>query len=596
MSAPLLSVQNLRVSFASPDGNVRALDGVALELARGGALAVVGETGSGKTTLARALLGLHPAECVAGSIRLDGDELNRLDEPGWQRVRWRRIALAAQNAGTAFDPVYRAGEQIVEPLRLHLGLSETEAWQRARTLAEQTGLTERHLRAYPHQLSGGEKQRLMLAMALSCQPDLLVLDEPTSGQDMRSRAQMIALLRRLRAQSGLALLLISHDLAAAAALTEQTAVLYAGKVVEAGATRDLLTTPRHPYTWGLLNAYPNMTTTRDLSSIRGQMPDPARPPDGCRFHPRCNQAVDDCRRFEPPLERRGGRLVACHLGGVQTLLQADNLHKTFVTNGHAGPDSLIEAVRGVSLAVLAGEVVGVVGETGSGKTTLGRLLAGLLTPDAGAIYFEGQDIQAVNGAEGKNLRRRIQAIPQDPFESVDPLFTVRQIVRQPLDIQRIQGDRDALVRDALAAVGLPAEGGFLQRRPHELSGGQLQRVVIARALVLEPRLLVADEPVSMLDPSEGARLMNLLKRIQNERGMGMLLISHDLALVRKVADRILVMRGGAIIEQGLSSVVISRPQHDYTRALLLAAPSFNWFPDGSQGADESPDINNTGDQ
>jgi peptide/nickel transport system ATP-binding protein len=593
MTAPLLTVDNLRVHFPVRGSNpVRAVDGISFELAAGGALAIIGETGSGKTTLARALLGLHPAGSVTGSIRLNGNELTGADEAVWREIRWRRIALAVQNAGTGFDPVYRVGEQIVEPIRQHLQLSEAAAWERAVTLTGQTGLQARHLKAYPHQLSGGEKQRLMLAMALSCDPQLLILDEPTSGQDMLSRAQMIALLRRIRQESGVALLLISHDLAAAAALTDQAAVFYAGKLAETGHTRDVFTVPRHPYSWGLLNAYPNMTTTRDLTSIRGQMPDPAHPPTGCRFHPRCTQAVDECRRSEPMLELHAGRRVACHLGGLQTLLRADGLAKSFALNGTNGskhPTAPLEAVRGVSLTIMEGEVVGVVGETGSGKTTLGKLLVGLLEPDSGAINFEGQDISALNETTGKALRRRIQMIPQDPFDSVNPLFPIRQIVREPLDIQQAgsPAERDMAIQDALAAVGLPTHDEFLARHPQALSGGQLQRVVIARALVLRPKLLVADEPVSMLDPSEQARLMNLLKSLQNERGMGLLLISHDLALVRKVADRILVMRGGAIIEQGLSSAIVSHPQHEYTRSLLAAAPAFDWLTDDSSNrADE----------
>jgi peptide/nickel transport system ATP-binding protein len=579
MTTPLLAIQDLRVTFTSTAPNdlaVRAVDGVSFELDAGASLAIVGETGSGKTTLARALLGLHPAGSISGSIRWQGEELTGLDEHGWRTIRWRQIALAVQNAGTAFDPVYRVGEQIAEPMREHLRLSQADAWTRAAALVEQVGLTERHLHAYPHQLSGGEKQRIMLAMALSCDPDLLIVDEPTSGQDMLSRAHIITLLRRIRQETGTSLLIISHDLAAVAQLTDQVAVLYAGKLAELGTARDVLMTPRHPYSWGLLNAYPNMTTARDLSGIRGQMPDPTRPPTGCRFHPRCTQAVEVCRTTEPLLEKHHNRLVACHLGGLQTLLRADDLRKTFSTNGHHGPAELIQAVHGVSLDVLEGEVVGVVGETGSGKTTLGKLLVGLLEPDAGVIQFEDNTL---NGKTPKHLRRRIQVIPQDPFDSVSPHLAVRQIVREPLDVQSMgtRAERDAEVRRALDAVSLPASDDFLARRPHELSGGQLQRVVIARALVLHPKLIIADEPVSMLDASEQAKLITLLKTIQNERGMGLLLISHDLALVRKVADRILVMREGQIVEQGPTSQIVTHPQHDYTRALLGAAPAFDWF-------------------
>jgi len=583
-TVPLLSVQDLRVYFPSDGRNgpmVRAVDSVSFDLTDGEGLGIVGETGSGKTSIARALLGLHASGTTLGSIRLAGRELVGLPEEEWRRIRWRRVALAVQSIGTAFDPVYRVGEQIAEPLREHLYLLPDEAQRRVEMLSRRVGLEPRHLRSYPHQLSGGEKQRAMLAMALSCNPELLILDEPTSGQDVLARARLVALLRQIRRESGASLLLISHDLAAVARLVERVAVLYAGKLIEVGPTADVLARPRHPYTWGLLNAYPNMSTARDLQGIRGRLPDPTNPPPGCRFHPRCTQAIERCRWEEPPLTAVGSRLIACHLEGLQTLLRADGLHKVFSINGGTHPTSeeeRVEAVREASLEVLEGEVVALVGETGSGKTTLGRLLVGLLEADGGRVIFEGQDLAAVNGRHRKALRRRIQLVAQDPFDAISPRLTVAEIVREPLDVQKVGtlAEREEKVRQALRAVGLPMEPAFLARRAHELSGGQLQRVAIARALVLDPKLIVADEPVSMLDASEQAKLINLLKEIQNERGMGLLLISHDLALVRKVADRIVVMREGQIVEEGPASRVVTHPRHEYTRSLLRAAPAFTW--------------------
>ncbi|MGQ9491948.1 MAG: dipeptide ABC transporter ATP-binding protein [Anaerolineae bacterium] len=595
LAAPLLSVRDLFVHFPTAGGIVRAVDGVSFDLASGEVLGIIGETGSGKTSIARALLGLHPPGVTRGSIRLAGQELAGLTEGAWRSVRWRRIALTPQNASNAFDPVYRIGEQIAEPLRHHLGLTPIEALARATLLAERVGLAQRHLAAYPHQLSGGEKQRALLAMALSCDPQLLIVDEPTSGQDMLAREEVIALLRSLCSERGMSLLLISHDLAAVAQLADRVAVLYAGKLVEIGSAAEVIGTPRHPYTWGLRNAYPSMTTTRDLSSIRGELPDPTRPPTGCRFHPRCTQAVELCRQAEPTLQplaqsaptppipfppspdRRGaggeGRWIACHLGGLQRLLRATDLRKTFSTNG-AG--ARIEAVRGASIEVFEGEVVALVGQTGSGKSTLARLIVGLEQGEAGRVELAGQELTTLAGEALAVARRRIQYIAQDPFDALSPRLTVAEIVREPLEIQRIgtRTEQDAIVRDVLQAVGLPTTPEFLARHTHELSGGQLQRVAIARALVLDPKLLIADEPVSMLDPSEQARVILLLKQIQNERGMGLLLISHDLALVRKVADRIAVMRQGEIVEIGPASRIITAPQHEYTRALLAAAPAF----------------------
>ncbi len=593
MSA-LLSVRDLHVHFPAVGEHqtpaaaaTRAVDGISFDLRAGETLAIVGETGSGKTTIGRALLGLHPPASVQGSIRLQGEELVGLDETGWRAVRWQRIAMAVQSAGTAFDPVYRIAAQIAEPLRVHLHLSAREADARAMALARRLGLTSRHLRAYPHQLSGGEKQRAMLAMALSCEPEVLIADEPTSGQDVLSRAQLVALLQAICCEQGTSLLLISHDLAAVAQLTERVVVLYAGKLIETGDAAEILASPRHPYTWGLLNAYPTMTTARDLRAIRGSLPDPSNPPMGCRFHPRCTQAVARCRVEEPLLARSTGvasggeRLIACHLGGLQALLEATALRKAFRANGQIGrrpADDGVEAVRDVDLVVWEGEVVAVVGETGSGKTTLGRLLVGQLVPDAGQVRFEAQDLFGLSTAARKRCYRRIQFIAQDPFDAISPRLSVGKVVREPLEVQGIGTDdeRQARAREALDAVSLPTDEGFLGRRAHTLSGGQLQRVAIARALVLDPKLLVADEPVSMLDASEQARVINLLKDIQSARGMGLLIISHDLALVRKIADRILVMQQGRIVEAGPAGRVISAPQHAYTRALLGAAPAFDW--------------------
>jgi peptide/nickel transport system ATP-binding protein len=416
----------------------------------------------------------------------------------------------------------------------------------------------------------------MLAMSLSCDPQILILDEPTSGQDLLSRARLIDLLRQARVEAGLSLILISHDLAAAAQVAERVAVLYAGKLVEVGPARELLEKPRHPYTWGLLSAYPNMTTARDLRGIRGSAPNPSDPPIGCRFHPRCTQAVDLCHQAEPPLVHVGGWLIACHLGGLQTLLQARDLRKTFSSNGQG---ERVTAVLRASLEVYEGEVVALVGETGSGKTTLGRLLVGLLEADGGRVVFEGQDLAALNGRQRRRaLQRRLQFVAQDPFEAISPRLTVAEIVREPLDIQRIgtAAERARRVHAALASVGLRPNPAFLAQRAHQLSGGQLQRVAIARALVLDPKLIVADEPVSMLDASEQAKVINLLKEIQNERGMGLLLVSHDLALVRKVADRILVMHQGEIVEAGPASRIVTRPQRSYTRVLVQAAPALDW--------------------
>lgn len=581
----MLDIRDLRVHYrpASTGGHdrpVRALDGVSLRLSRGEALGIVGETGSGKSTLALTLMGLATGATIRGEALFQGRPLPLSDEAAMRAVRWRRIALAFQSAGSAFDPVYPIGRQIAEPVLTHLEIDPRDAEARARALLAQVGLPANRFDHYPHQLSGGEKQRAMIAMALSCEPELLILDEPTSGLDAMTRSAIVEMLHRLRRERTLTMILISHNLADVASLTDRTAVFYAGRVIEVGQTADLLDDPGHPYTWGLVNAYPLMTRAKDLAGIRGALPDPTDPPAGCLFHPRCTQVVDRCREevpaLLPPSAAGGrGRLVACHLGGVLTLLAVDGLRKTF-GNGR-GSGAQIEAVRGACLTVREGEVVGLIGQTGSGKTTLARLIVGLESPDGGRVIFEGQELTAGNGSGPW----RIQLIFQDPFEALSPRLTVLELVREPLDIRRsgTRQEREARVRAALEAVNLPTTPDFLGRYSHELSGGQMQRVAIARALVVEPKLILADEPVSMLDASEQAKVLQLLKHLQNERGLAMLLISHDLALVRKVADRIAVMHAGEIVEQGAAHRILTAPQHPYTRSLIAKSMGVLTEPD-----------------
>ena len=503
--AKLLDVRDLAVSYpVSSKVTARALQGGSFAVGRGEALGIVGESGSGKTTLALTLLGLTPTARVAGEVCFAGRSLPLGDEAAMRAIRWRRIALAFQASGSAFDPVYPVGDQVVEPLVAHLGLPVGEARRRALALWADVDLPPDRFAHFPHQLSGGEKQRAMLAMALACEPELLIVDEPTSGLDVLTRRHILDLLRAVRARHGLALIIISHALDDIAGLADRTLVLYAGRIAELGATGPVLDEPRHPYTVGLVNAYPRLDRAKDLWGICGQPPDALDPPDGCSFHPRCTQAIARCAVEVPPLAPHDGRLLACHLGGIQTLLDVRGLSKAF-------PDGPT-AVREASLTVREGEVVALVGQTGSGKTTLAKCLVGLYEPDTGEVFCEGQELRGLRGEALRAARRRVQLIFQDPYEALSPRLTVLELVREPLDIQRL-GDRvarDTRARAALGDVRLPLAPAFLAKYAHELSGGQLQRVAIARALVLEPKLLVADEPVAMLDPSEQARVLRLL--------------------------------------------------------------------------------------
>ena len=562
---PLLEVENLAVRFG---GEVDALRGVSFALERGESLAVVGESGSGKSTLALCLAGLIQPPEASGSVRLQGQELLGAEAEELRLQRWRTVAIALQ--GTPFNPVATVGAQVVEPLRERLGMSRADAQRRAAELAAEVLLDPCLLDRHPHQLSGGERRRATLAMVLALDPPLVVLDEPTAGLDPATRHELVGRISALAASRGFALVVISHDLPDAARLGARTMVLYAGEAMEDGPSTLVVSEPAHPYSWALVNAYPVMTTSKDLRPIRGRPPDPRQVPSGCAFHPRCTQAETVCVEQRPPLVASRDRRVACHFGGLKTLLEVADVRKTF-----SGGQHQVSALAGVSLHLREGESVGIVGPSGSGKTTLARILTGHLAPDAGRVLLEGAPLPTSWRRESRLLRRRIQLVMQDPWNALSPRLTVEELVREPLDVAGAEGaDRDEVTAAALDSVGLPSSGEFLAARPHELSGGQLQRIVVARALVAGPKLLVADEPTSMLDASEQARLLIVLGERQVEMGLGLVLVSHDIAVVRKVCDRIVVLDAGRVVEEGPSHLVCSAPRSATTRRLLEAAPAF----------------------
>lgn len=570
-----LRVDGLRVTYPGP-APVRALDGVSFSVGRGSCLGILGESGSGKSTLARALLGLLGDASVAGEIVLDGADLTTLDEAGWRAIRWARIALSFQSV-TALNPVLRIGRQVSEPLEVHLRYDERRAAERARELLAEIGLEAEHAERYPNELSGGQRRLVLLAMAMACDPEVLVLDEPTVGLDPVTRARVLAVLGRIQAQGSTAMVVLSHDADALELLADDAVVLYRGWMAETGPAAAVIERPRNPYTWALLNARPTLASVKDLRGIRGDVPDPTEVAVGCPFLDRCTQSTEECKPSRPPLVappgEAGDRLVACVRGGLVDLVSARGLRKSYRRRrGLLRSDIPLAAVDGIDISVRQGETVGLVGATGAGKSTLANLLVGLLEPDEGEIVFEGRNLVAARGDELKRIKRRAQMLFQDPYEAISGRMTVAEAVREPLDVQRIGtgGERDALVRATLAAARLPGES-FLSRRSHELSGGQLQRVALARALVLEPKLLVADEPVSMLDPSEQAKLIQLLKHLQVERGMAMVFVSHDLSVVLRVADRVMVLDRGRIVEEGTSAEILVHPRHDVTKDLLAAA-------------------------
>ena len=562
---PLLQVTDLEVCFG---GEVEALRGVRFSLERGESLAVVGESGSGKSTLAQCLVGLVQPPEARGSVRVKGVEVIGASEEKLREVRWATVALALQ--GSPFNPVVPLGDQVAEPLRDRLGIGGGEARRRAEELAREVLLEPALLDRYPHEVSGGQRRRATLAMVLALDPDLVVLDEPTAGLDPATRHELVGRIATLRQAKGFALLVISHDLPDAATMADRTIVLYVGEVMEDGATARVIGEPTHPYSWDLVNAYPVMTTTKDLRPIRGRPPDPRAVPPGCPYNTRCTQAESVCVEKRPELLLSRDRLVFCHFGGLKTLLSARNLTKSFGRGRH-----IVPALQDVSVNLREGESLGIVGPSGSGKSTLARILSAHLAADTGEVLLEGEPLPKSWRGSDRLRRRRIQLVMQDPADALSPRLTVEELVREPLDLQKDgDGAYRSAVAEALESVGLPARGSFLRARTHQLSGGQLQRIALARALIARPKLLVADEPTAMLDASEQARLLVVLRERQIEMGLGLLFVSHDIAVVRKVTDRMIVLDGGRVVEEGPSALVSSMPRSATARLLIEASSAF----------------------
>ena len=553
----MLEVRDLKVSY----GEREIIRRINLELRRGETVAVVGESGTGKTTLGLSLMGLIEERAehgrVQGQILVDGEDLNLMDDEQLRRMRGDRISMVFQNIDDALNPVHTVFDQVREPVLEHHCSADRDPDDVVREMLERVGLSAGHFQAYPHQLSLGQKQRALIAMAFVCDPEVVILDEPTSSLDAPSRRSVNDILRELCEER--VCLVISHDLAAASELADRTAVLYGGRLVETGDTGPTFADPRHPYSRGLFRSYPDMSRAKDLQGIKGRA---EFVPQGCPFYPRCTQSVQICSEKVPPLQAHDGRLVACHRGGVVPLLEVEGLSKHF--DGEP-------AVDGVELTLFEGETLVLVGQSGAGKTTLARCVMGLEEPEAGAVRLDDRVVQK----RDRSFFRRIQMVFQNPREALSHRLTVLDAVREPLDVQAVgsREERRVIARRRLDEVELPTDAEFLHRYPHELSGGEQQRVVIARALVLDPKLLIADEPTSSLDASVQAKVIKLLNNIQEHRGLAMLYITHNIALARKIGDRVAVMNSGQIVEEGLAADIFHSPNHPYTQQLIDAAPS-----------------------
>jgi len=603
--AGALEVTNLSTHIELSRSTVQAVGNVDLAIEPGKTLGLVGESGCGKSMLGLSILGLLPAggKIIDGSVKLDGRELVGLPDPELQKLRGNEVSMIFQDSQSSLNPTKKIGEQVAEPVRLHRGASRKEARDRALEVLELVGLPrpKERLDQYPHHLSGGLRQRVMIAVALACEPKVLLADEPTTALDVTIQAQILALLDDLEDRLGMATLLVTHDMGVVAGRAHRISVMYAGRIVETASTQDVFGAMRHPYTQALLGSIPRLDqdNTKALISIRGLPPDLADPPAGCRFAPRCAFATDRCRAEEPPLTGRDPEhLFACwhpvdgpaeapkvFVQGTSPAAAAartdghlleivDAVREYPVTAGAVLQRKVnsVKAVSGVSLHVDAGEALGLVGESGCGKTTLGKLIVGVEKPDAGRIALAGREVFRMRGRGLRRARRDLQMMFQDPYASLDPRMRVQTILREPLVIQNMgsRKEQDAKIRQLLDEVGLPENA--LERYPHEFSGGQRQRIALARALMLEPKVIVADEPVSALDVSIRSQVLNLMKRLQAEHQRASVVISHDLAVVKYLADRIAVMYLGKVVELGTGDDIYRRPAHPYTDALIKTIP------------------------
>ncbi|TDG00734.1 ABC transporter ATP-binding protein [Paenibacillus piri] len=619
MDLTLLDIQHLTVDFATKHGLLTAIADVSLSIQAGETVCLVGESGSGKTVASKSVMRLIDYEngvISNGRIALDGVELTALTQEQIRVLRGKKMAMIFQEPMAAFDPVFTIGSQIVDSIVQHKRVSKQAAARQSVELLRRVGIPEPELRMrqYPNELSGGMLQRAMIAMALACEPELLIADEPTTALDVTIQAQILQLLQELKAEYNMSILLITHDMGVASQLADRIVVMYAGRVMEQATAVQLFEQPYHPYTKGLMQSILTLEGSRDkrLYSIEGSIPNLAELPSGCRFHPRCPYASEKCVRHNPPLLEINGREAACwHVEELaMTAWAADEPEPVvpfakadFPADVSANPDrkpaavqnnlfevtglqklykvnkgifrkngASIRAVDDVSFTIQQGEVFGLVGESGSGKSTLGRVLLQLEKATAGQIRFQGSDLTLKSGEELRQARGSMQMIFQDPYGSLSPRWKVGDIIGEPLEVHNLLKGNEKRVRveELLEMVGLNAS--WYNRYPHEFSGGQRQRIGIARAIALNPKFILADEAVSALDVSVQSQIVNLLQDLQSRMGLTYLFIAHGLQIVRHISNRIGVMYLGKLVEIAPSEELFRHPAHHYTRALISSIP------------------------
>ena len=562
MSA-LIQIKNLYVEFATDEGTIPALKGVSFDIPKGRTLGLVGESGSGKSVSAMTILQLiptPPGRITNGEIIYNGKNILAFSERQMRNLRGNRISMIFQEPMTSLNPVFTVGEQISETLRLHQNMNKSEAKQRAIELLHQVGITQpsQRVKSYPHEMSGGQRQRVMIAMAISCQPELLIADEPTTALDVTIQKQILDLLAELQQKTKMSILFITHDLSVIADIADEVDVMYQGEIVERGFVKDIFTSPQHPYTKGLLTCRPSLKKNPNrLPMVSDFMTKDGKE---INFDIEKTKIVKEIR----PISSRN-----------PVILEVKDLKKSFPLKKNIFGKTLswIHAVDGVNFKVRKGRTLGLVGESGCGKTTIGRTILRLIEASDGNIIYKGQDITFLKGKELRKLRRKIQIIFQDPYASLNPRMTIGKAIKEPMEIHHIGADkkeREDLAGELMEKVGL--ERYMLKRYPHEFSGGQRQRICIARALAVKPEFIVCDESVSALDVSVQAQILNLLLDLQDEFDLAYIFISHDLAVVRFIADEIAVINQGQMVEIANAIEIYQNPKESYTKSLINAIP------------------------
>jgi len=561
MTEPLLSIRDLTVEFQTQDDTVTAVNHVSFDIPKGKTVGLVGESGSGKSVTSLAIMGLIPSppgRITSGELLFKGEDLLKKSESEMRKIRGDRISMIFQEPMTSLNPVFRIGSQIAEVLMLHRGMSKKEAWQKAEDLLDQVGIPDpkKKIRAYPHELSGGQKQRVMIAMAIACEPELLICDEPTTALDVTIQKQVLDLMLDLQDKYHMGMLFITHDLGVIADLADDVVVMYRSNIVETGPVNTIFTNAKHPYTKGLIACRPLLEgNPRRLLTVADYMDEAG------------NEKIVPAERFEPMVKEDKSK--------NPVLLEVNNLKTWFpVKGGFFGTTKdYVKAVDDVSFTVRKGETLGLVGESGCGKTTLGRTILRLQEATGGDVIYDGTNIMDLSGEELRKMRSRLQIIFQDPYSSLNPRMTIGDILTEPMTIHGIgenKKDRFARAQELMRKVDLKPEQ--LSRYPHEFSGGQRQRICIARALAVEPEFIICDESVSALDVSVQAQVLNLLLDLQEEMGLTYIFISHDLSVVNFISDHVGVMHQGKLLELDTAEEIYKHPKTDYTRNLLAAVP------------------------